>query len=85
MIEITKESIERATAKARIEKPKVRVLQFRTYLVTNKNGVAYAVKFYKVNGKKLAECDCVATKVCYHIASSLPIHLVLASQMTQTA
>jgi hypothetical protein len=31
MLEITKESIEKATAKARIEKPKVRVIEFRTY------------------------------------------------------
>jgi hypothetical protein len=85
MLEITKESIEKGTAKARIEKPKVRVLEFRTYLVTNKNGVTYTVKFYKVNDKKLAECTCPATKICYHISSSLPIHLVLASQMTQTA
>jgi hypothetical protein len=85
MLEITNQSIEKANAKARIEKPKVRVLQFRTYAVTNKNGVTYTVKFYKVSGRKLAECDCVATKVCYHISASLPIHLVLASQTIQTA
>jgi hypothetical protein len=85
MLEITKESIEKATAKARIEKPKVRVIEFRTYAVTNKTGVTYTVKFSKVGGRKLAECDCVATKCCYHIASSLPIHLVWASQMIQTA
>jgi hypothetical protein len=85
MLEITKESIEKATAKARIEKPKVRVIEFRTYAVTNKTGVTYTVKFYKVGSRKMAECDCVATKVCYHISSCLPIHLVLASQMIQTA
>jgi hypothetical protein len=81
MLEITKESIEKATAKARIEKPKVRVIEFRTYAVTNKNGVTYTVKFFKVGGKKFGECDCVATKCCYHLASSLPIHLVLSEQM----
>jgi hypothetical protein len=81
MLEITKESIEKATAKARIEKPRVRVIEFRTYAVTNKNGVTYTVKFYKVNGRKFGECDCVATRICYHISSSLPIHLVLSEQM----
>ncbi len=85
MIELTNENIEKANAKARIEKPRVRVIEFRTYTVTNKNGATYTVKFYKVGSRKMAECDCVATKVCYHISSCLPIHLVLASQTIQTA
>jgi hypothetical protein len=85
MIELTNERLEKATAKARIEKPKVRVIQFRTYAVTNKTGVTYTVKFSKVGGKKFGECDCKATVACYHISSCLPIHLVLASQMIQTA
>jgi hypothetical protein len=85
MIELTKQNIEKATAKARTAKPKVRVIEFRTYAVTNKDGVTYTIKFSKIAGKKFGECDCKATVVCYHIAASLPIHLVLASQMTQTA
>ncbi len=84
MIEINNENLKNAIAKARVTKPKVRVLEFRTYLVTNGDGKTYTVKFTKLGNTKLAECDCVATKVCYHIASSLDIHITLAAQI-QTA
>jgi hypothetical protein len=81
MIEITKESIEKATAKARQTKPLVKVIEFRTYQVTNKiTGATYTVKFSKVGGKKFAECDCKATKICYHIGSAIGIHIVLSEQ-----
>jgi hypothetical protein len=86
MLEITKENIEKATAKARIAKPLVKVIEFRHYAVTNKTtGANYEVKFYKISGKKFADCSCPATKICYHISSCLPINAVLASQMIQTA
>ncbi len=86
MIEITKENIEKAIERAKQSKPLVRVIQFRTYAVTNREtGATYEVKFTKANGKKLAECNCkcgMQSKfVCKHIAASLNIHLVLASQM----
>ncbi len=82
MLQITKESIERATAKARIEKPKVRVLEFRTYLVTNKTtGANYTVKFTKINNTKYAECNCKATVICYHIGASIGAHIVLAERL----
>ncbi len=84
MLEITKESIEKAIAKARITKPKVKVIQFRLYSVTNKTtGANYEVKFYKISGKKFAECDCKATKICYHIGASIGAHIVLAEQMSR--
>jgi hypothetical protein len=81
MIEINQHNIQRAIEKARQTKPLVRVIEFRTYQVTNRTtGAQYTVKFSKVGGKKLAECDCKATKVCYHIASSVALHIVLATQ-----
>ncbi len=81
MLEITKESIEKATAKARQTKPLVKVIEFRLYQVTNRtSGAKYTVKFSKVGGKKFAECDCKATKICYHIGSTIGLHIVLAAQ-----
>jgi hypothetical protein len=81
MLEITKENLEKATAKARQTKPLVKVIEFRLYQVTNRtSGAKYTVKFSKVGGKKFAECDCKATRTCYHIAASIGIHLLLAAQ-----
>jgi hypothetical protein len=85
MIEITKESIEKATAKARQTKPLVKVIEFRHYQVTNReNGNTYTVKFSKVGNRKFAECDCKAGQagkfLCYHVGSSIGYHIVLAEQ-----
>ncbi len=87
MLEITKESIEKAIEKARATKPKVRVIEFRRYAVTNKTtGANYEVTFTKIGGKKFADCTCPATKICYHIGASIGAHIVLAEQMhTATA
>jgi hypothetical protein len=84
MLEITKESIEKATAKARIAKPLVKVIQFRLYSVTNKTtGANYEVTFTKIAGRKFADCTCPATKICYHIGASIGAHIVLAEQMSR--
>jgi hypothetical protein len=81
MIEINTQNLDKAIAKARQTKPLVKVLEFRTYLVTNKtSGATYTVKFSKVNNRKYAECDCKATKTCYHIGAAIGIHIVLAAQ-----
>ena len=90
MIEITKENIEKAIAKARITKPLVKVIEFRRYSVTNKEtGANYTVKFTKLNGKKFAECDCKAGQagkyLCHHVGSSIGYHIVLAERQTATA
>lgn len=80
MIQLTPETLKNAIAKAKTTKPKVRVLEFRTYFVTNGDGVTYTVKFAKIGGKPFGECDCKATKICYHIAAAIDIHLTLAAQ-----
>jgi hypothetical protein len=80
MIEINTQNLDKAIAKARQTKPLIKVIQFRRYSVTNKiTGATYTVKFSKIGGKKLAECDCAATKVCYHIGAAIGIHIVLAA------
>ncbi len=85
MIELNKENIEKAIEKARATKPLVKIIEFRRYSVTNREtGANYTVNFYKIGGRKFGECDCKCGQqgkyVCKHIAASLPIHLVLASQ-----
>jgi hypothetical protein len=82
MIEINKQNIEKAIEKAKQTKPLVRVIEFRHYQVMNRTtGAKYTVSFSKIGGKKLAECSCPATKVCYHIAASIGVHVVLAAQI----
>jgi hypothetical protein len=87
MIEITSANIEKAINKARQTKPFVKVIEFRLYSVTNKTtGATYEVKFSKLGNKKLAECNCKATVICYHIGAAIGAHIVLAEQMhTATA
>jgi uncharacterized Zn finger protein len=85
MIEINETNIQRAIAKARQTKPLVRVIEFRTYQVTNRmTGKTYTVKFSKVHNRKYAECDCAAGQagkfLCHHVAASVGIHLLLAMQ-----
>ena len=85
MIEINETNIQKAIAKARQSKPLVKVIEFRTYRVTNReNGNTYTVKFSKVGNRKFAECDCKAGRagkfLCYHVGSSIGYHIVLAEQ-----
>ncbi len=82
MLEITKENIEKAVERAKQSNLLVKTIQFRTYKVTNRtNGKSYTVNFYKVSGKKFAECDCPATVICKHIGGSIGWHVVLAEQI----
>ena len=86
MLEITKQNIEKAIEKARATKPKVKVIQYRLYSVTNKTtGANYEVRFNKIAGRKFAECTCKATKICYHIGASIGAHIVLSEQMQSAA
>ncbi len=81
MLKINEHNTQKAIEKARQAKPLVKVVEFRKYQVTNKiTGAKYEVKFSRINNQKFAECDCKATKVCYHIGASIGIHIVLAAQ-----
>ena len=85
MLEIKEQKLGKAIEKARQAKPLVKVLEFRTYAVTNKEtGAKYTVRFEKIHGKPHGECTCRAAErglYCYHLAASLPIHLVLSRQI----
>jgi uncharacterized Zn finger protein len=85
MIEINQTNLQKAIEKARQTKPLVKVLEFRTYQVTNREtGATYTVKFSKVNNRKFADCSCKCGQqgkyACKHIAASIGIHLLLAAQ-----
>jgi hypothetical protein len=85
MIEINEMNIQKAIEKARQTKPLVKVIEFRTYQVTNREtGAKYTVKFSKVGGKKFADCNCKCglqdKYVCKHIGASIGLHIVLAAQ-----
>jgi uncharacterized Zn finger protein len=85
MIEINTQNLIKATEKARATKPLVKVIEFRTYQVTNREtGATYTVKFSKVNNRKFADCSCKCGQqgkyACKHIAASIGIHLLLAAQ-----
>lgn len=89
MIELTPERLEKATAKARITKPLVKVIEFRRYAVTNREtGANYEVKFSKVGNRKFGECNCKAGQAgkfaCHHLIAALSRHLAYAAQI-QTA
>jgi hypothetical protein len=84
MLEISQARLERATAKAKTVKPLVKVIEFRTYQVTNREtGAKYTVRFEKIGGKPHGECSCKAHQrqfYCYHLSAAIGIHIILAAQ-----
>lgn len=84
MIQLTTATmLEKAIKKARMTKPFVRINQFGSYTVENKQtGVAYIVECVKRNGKRFAHCTCKAGErgqACYHVAAAASAHIQLAA------
>ncbi len=84
MIQLTTaDKLQNAINKARTVKPRVRVNQFGSYIVSNKEtGASYTVECAKRDGKRFAACTCKAGKrgqACYHIAAAVSAHLQLAA------
>lgn len=80
----TAEAMRKAIDKARAVKPRVRVVAFGSYTVTNKQtGAAYTVTCGKRNGERFADCNCKAGARdlrCYHVAAAAAAHIVLAAE-----
>ncbi len=80
----TAEAMRKAIDKARAVKPRVRVLDFGSYAVTNKQtGATYTVTCEKRNGERFADCSCKAGArglSCYHVAAAAGRHVVLAAE-----
>ncbi len=76
--------MQKAIDKARNVKPLVRVVDFGSYSVTNKQtGATYTVTCEKRGGDKLADCTCKAgahSQACYHVAAAVGAHIQLAAQ-----
>ncbi|HEX8565941.1 MAG TPA: SWIM zinc finger family protein [Pyrinomonadaceae bacterium] len=84
---LTHENTAKAIEKAKAEKPRVRFVRFREYVVTNKSGKSYRVRFEKRGSKPCASCTCIAGQrekfVCYHVVAAVPHHLVKAAEMRE--
>ena len=83
MIQLTTAAnLTNAINKARAVKPRVSVVKFGSYTVTNKTTSAtYTVTCEKRNGKHFASCTCKAGargQACYHVAAAVAAHLQLA-------
>ncbi len=80
----TAEAMQKAIDKARAVKPLVRIVNFGSYTVTNKQtGATYSVTCEKRNGERIADCDCKAGARglrCYHVAAAAGCHIILASE-----
>ncbi len=83
-----KTQLEKAIAKAKSIRPKVRFDHIGRYRVSGSKGGYYTVICKKSdNGYKTIECTCKGAEkglVCYHAVSALSLHIGLAKQR-QTA
>lgn len=86
MIKLDSKTMSKAIAKAKTVHPRVRVISGadRTYSVTGTKGDNYTVRFAVANGHRLAECDCPARGLCYHIAAASQVNVMVQS-MRQAA
>ncbi len=82
----TESQLTKAIAKARTVKPRLRVQRFGAYTVTGSKGDAYTVNCYRdAQGRKVVACQCQGAErglVCYHAASAIGLHIVLAADAT---
>lgn len=85
MLKLETKSMTNAIQKARAIRPKVRVISAdeRKYAVYGSRGDAYTVRFVIANGHKLAECDCPARGMCYHIAAAASVNIGVQSMRRQ--
>lgn len=81
-----KKQLEKAEAKAKEKKPRVRIIEFGRYLVSSSDGGFYQVTCKKnAKGEKEVSCACKTKDgiVCYHSVPAIGLHIVLAEQQKQ--
>lgn len=84
MIEIkSAEQIEKAAGRAKAGKLFARFVQFRQFVIVNREtGAEYNVNFFVRSGRKFGHCDCKGGArglVCKHLAAALAVHIGIAS------
>ncbi|HEY7184174.1 MAG TPA: hypothetical protein VIC84_22255 [Blastocatellia bacterium] len=87
MIKLEANKMTKAIERAKAVRPRVRVINAdaRIYAVTGSKGDIYTVRFAVANGHKLAECDCPARGLCYHIAAAASVNIGIQSMRQQVA
>ncbi len=80
----SKSQLEKAIARAKKARTKVKFIKFGTYAVKGSNGSFYTVICERnESGEKAVICECKGAEkgfVCYHAASALALHTALARQ-----
>lgn len=87
MLKLQLDKMQKAIQRAKEIHPKVKAINVsdRTYAVTGSKGDTYTVRFVVANGHKLAECDCAARGLCFHIAAAYQANVLCQSFRTRGA
>jgi hypothetical protein len=86
MIRLTTENTQKAVAKCKQLKPRVKFIQDRLFVVySSNNSNVYQVSFDVKNGEKFGQCECRAGGkglVCYHIVAGATANIYRQSLKT---
>ena len=84
MIELTKDKMTNAIAKAKKLHPFVMFLGERRFAVESKTTLeTYQIRFFVNGNKRLASCTCKAGQegmVCYHVAAAAAVNIGIQRQ-----
>lgn len=87
MIEVNKETIQRAINRSFQRKGRVVMIRFGMYSVTGDTGSINLVRcFRNEQGRKIVDCTCKAGRsgmACYHIGGALALHVHIAKQRAE--
>ena len=86
MIRLTTENTQKAVAKCKQLKPRVKFIKDRQFTVQSANNSnVYYVSFEVRNGEKFGQCECRAAEkglVCYHIVAGATANIYRQSLKT---
>jgi len=88
MLKLESSKMQKAIARAKQMKPRVRMTGERVYSVSGSRGNAYTVTFSVANGMKLGACTCPAGEagqMCYHIAAAAAVNIAIQTMRKAAA
>ena len=89
MIKLTAENTQKAIARCKQLKPKVRFIKERLFVVYSSNNTnSYHVSFEVKDGEKFGKCECKASEkglICYHIIAGATANIYRQSLKRQIA